>query len=449
MAEPPDALVPGAQFAFYGRTSTAEYQDPVTSQAWQREMAATLIAGHGKITVEFFDVGCSRRVSWERRPEAAALLEQALGADPPFDAVVVGEFERAFTNRQFEQVARRLRRHDIGVWLPEAGGPVDLDAPAHRVLMQVLAAQSQREVVRSRHRTVAAMTAQTVQQGRFLGGRPPYGYRLVDAGPHPNQAHAAWGRRCHRLAPDPVTAPHVRWMFAERLAGRSVAGIARELNERGVPCPSAADPERNRHRGGQLWNLRSVAVILANPRYTGRHVWSRQRSVPGAGRSTVAGEWAVSRTMSHPALVSEADFVAVQRVRAARRCRDGASRHYALAGLVRCRSCGRQMDSHWVNGRAGYRCRHGHNSARTRPAEAARNVYVREDVLLDQLGRHLAADRHRPGGAVEPSSAEEIVTRLQAESKVIVCGRDDWTLAPAQQTISRGPTISAAMIGMG
>jgi hypothetical protein len=31
--------------------------------------------------------------------------------------------------------------------------------------------------------------------------------------------------------PDPgpvVTAPHVRWMFAERLAGRSVAGIARE-----------------------------------------------------------------------------------------------------------------------------------------------------------------------------------------------------------------------------
>ena len=175
------------------------------------------------------------------------------------------------------------------MWLPEAGGPVDLDAPAHRVLMQVLAAQSQREVVRARHRTVAAMTAQTVEQGRFLGGRPPYGYRLVDAGPHPNRAHAAWGRRCQRLSPDPDTAPHVRWMFAERLAGRSVAGIARELNEQGVPCPSAADPERNRHRSGQAWNLRSVAVILANPRYTGRQVRSRHRSRPGAGRSTVTG----------------------------------------------------------------------------------------------------------------------------------------------------------------
>ena len=179
------------------------------------------------------------------------------------------------------------------VWVPEAGGPVDLNVPTHRVLIQVLAAQSQREVVRSRHRTVAAMTAQTIEQGRFLGGRPPYGYRLVDAGPHWNQAHAAWGRRCHRLAPDSVTAPHVRWMFAERRAGRSMAGIARELNERGVPCPSAADPDRNRHRSRQGWNLRSVAVILANPRYTGRQVWSRQRSLPGTGRSTVAGEWAV------------------------------------------------------------------------------------------------------------------------------------------------------------
>ena len=58
-------------------------------------------------------------------------------------------------------------------------------------------------------------------------------------------AHAGWGRRCQRLDPDPVTTPHVRWMFEQRLAGCSVAGIARELNERGVPCPSAVDPERN------------------------------------------------------------------------------------------------------------------------------------------------------------------------------------------------------------
>ena len=101
VAEPPDVVVPGVRFAFYGRTSTAEFQDPVTSRAWQREVAAALVAGHGTIMAEFFDVGCSRRVSWERRPEAAALLKQAQGVDRYFDAVVVGEFERAFTDCQF------------------------------------------------------------------------------------------------------------------------------------------------------------------------------------------------------------------------------------------------------------------------------------------------------------------------------------------------------------
>jgi hypothetical protein len=44
-----------------------------------------------------------------------------------------------------------------------------------------------------------------------------------------------WGRRAHRLEPDPVTAPVV---------------------------------------------LRTVAAILANPRYTGRQVWNRQPSEP-------------------------------------------------------------------------------------------------------------------------------------------------------------------------
>jgi hypothetical protein len=102
------------------------------------------------------------------------------------------------------------------------------------------------------------MAAQTREQDRYLGGRPPYGYRLVDAGPDPNRPHAAWGRRAHRLEPDPATAPVVRWMSVQRLAGHSVARITRALNDAGVPCPSAADPdgtrtERARHGRFAPW----------------------------------------------------------------------------------------------------------------------------------------------------------------------------------------------------
>jgi recombinase len=68
----------------------------------------------------------------------------------------------------------------------------------------------------------------------------------------------------------------VRWVFAQRFAGCSVAGIARTLNARGVPAPSAHDRVRNPHRTGTAWTLRTIAAILANPRYTGRQVWKRQ-----------------------------------------------------------------------------------------------------------------------------------------------------------------------------
>jgi site-specific DNA recombinase len=179
-----------------------------------------------------------------------------------------------------------FEHYGVSLWMPEVGGRVDWHAGDHEQTMVALGLSSKREITRTRVRVRAAMAAQTLEQGRYLGGRPPYGYRLADAGPHPNKAHAAWGRRAHKLEPDPVTAPVVSWMFGQRLAGHSAARITRALNDAGVPCPSAADPGRNPHRAGSGWTLRTVAAILANPRYTGRQVWNRQPSTAGGpGRS--------------------------------------------------------------------------------------------------------------------------------------------------------------------
>jgi hypothetical protein len=55
------------RFAFYGRISTEDWQDPVTSQARQLQQAVMLTAGHGKIVAEFFDAGESRALPWARR----------------------------------------------------------------------------------------------------------------------------------------------------------------------------------------------------------------------------------------------------------------------------------------------------------------------------------------------------------------------------------------------
>jgi Recombinase len=73
------------------------------------------------------------------------------------------------------------------------------------------------------------------------------------------------------------------------VARRRFANIARQLNDRGIPCPSGADPDRNRHRSGEAWTLQTVAAILGNSRYTGRQICNRQRTedrISGALNST-------------------------------------------------------------------------------------------------------------------------------------------------------------------
>lgn len=246
-------VVGGLRFAFYGRMSTAEFQERDTSLRWQREVAEETICGRGVIVAEYFDEGCSRRLPWHERPAAARLLADAARPDHDFDAVVIGEYERAFYGNQFTAVSSILSKHRVQIWLPETSGPVNVDSPVHQALMVLLGSQSRREVLRARHRVLAAMQTQTCIQGRFLGGRPPYGYRLAEAGPHPNPAHARWGRKLHRLEPDPTTARWVRWMFEQRATGRSVAGIARELGGAVVP--------RSVHRTFRMCELsRSCAV---------------------------------------------------------------------------------------------------------------------------------------------------------------------------------------------
>jgi site-specific DNA recombinase len=173
---------------------------------------------------------------------SSLIAGQLADPDRGWDAIVIGEYERAFYGNQYASMAPPFEHYGIGLQMPEAGGRVDWHAEDHEQTMLALGLSSEREITRTRIRVRTAMAAQTREQGRYLDGRPPYGYRLADAESHPDKAHAAWGRRAHRLEPGPATAPVVRWMFAQRLAGHSAARITRALNDAGVPCPSAADP---------------------------------------------------------------------------------------------------------------------------------------------------------------------------------------------------------------
>lgn len=312
--------------AFYGRCSTEDNQDPKTSRAWQLGIATRLVSPWDlDVVAEFFDVGQSRSVPWQRRPEAHRLLDALKNHARGWTAVVVGEGTRCWFGNQFSLIAPRLTAYGVELWVPELGGKFDPYNPSHTVLMSVLGGMSQSERQHVQARVRAAMDAQVLDEGRHQGGRPPYGYEIVDGGAHPNPRKAAEGHRLRVLVLDPPAATVVRRIYAEYLDGRGDRTIAAGLNRDGIACPSARGPQQNRHRRGDGWQGGTVRAILQNPRYTGYAVfgrWTKHEELinpddVAAGhvvrfRRSSPQRVVRSRQPAHPSIVSVEDFTLVQ-----------------------------------------------------------------------------------------------------------------------------------------
>ena len=180
--------------------------------------------------------------------------------------------------------------------------------------------------------------------------------------------------------------------------------------------------------------MTTVKAILANPRYTGRQVWNRQAvhhhldngSIDGGNeperRRNARQDWVISAMPAHPALVTEADFIAAQHIDALPRPNGGTPRHYRLVGVLRCASCGRRMISHWAHGHAWYRCRHGHTSTTPAVPGQPRTLYLREDRILEAITT-LRAGRPR-----EHVPAANTRAYLRNHNIVAVCGTQTVTL---------------------
>ena len=397
------------RFAFYGRVSTEDQQDPAASRQWQLRRATQLIepAG-GTVVEEFFDLALSRSLPWKRRPAALALMDSFKNPRRGFDAVVIGEPQRAFYGNQFGLTFPVFVHYGVALWVPEVGGAVDPGSDAHDLVMSLYGGMSKGERNRIKVRVKSAMSAQAAAEGRFLGGRPPYGYVLVDAGPHPNPGKAAHGQQLRRLSVDALAAPVVARIFREWIDGAGLQRVAVELNADGIPSPSGHDPSRNLHRasGRGLWSKSAIRAIVMNPRYTGRQVWNRQRRDEilidvedvALGHETRMRwndrcDWIWSESQTHEPIISVEDYEAAQR-RFGTGKRSGGGRNaapgrYALRGMLRCGLCGRKMQGNWSHDRAHYRCRFTADYPSPQ-AGHPRNVFIREDAILPALDQWLA-----------------------------------------------------------
>ncbi|MHB1782267.1 MAG: recombinase family protein [Acidimicrobiales bacterium] len=429
------------RFAFYGRVSTEDHQDEAASRGWQLRRARELIEPDGGVIVaEFFDVGQSRSLPWSRRPEASRLMAELATPGRSWQGIVIGEPARAFFGNQFSLTLPVIDHFGAELWVPEVGGRVDAESEAHEMLMTLFGGMSKGERNRTKVRVKAAMADMAEREGRFLGGRPPYGYRLVDGGPHPNPEKAAAGLKLHRLEPDPETGPVVARIFQMYLAGAGLRTIAQVLADDRVPSPSAHDKARNPHRLGRGWSFATVQTILQNPRYTGYQVWGRQPrheelldpTAPQDGYRTHqrwadTDAWIHSSELAQEPLVDEATYrraQALMRAKGAdvkRSIRSAKTNsQYLFTGRVTCAMCGRKMSGHRSGARLGYACRIRDAYALGNADPHPRSVWLTERdltaVALEWLAEIFApANRDRVLAGIADAAAEPDPDLARAE----------------------------------
>ena len=165
--------------------------------------AGALVAGRGRIVAAFFDVGQSRSLAWARRPQAAVLVAALADPERGWDAIVIGEYERAFYGGQYTSMAPLFEHYGVQLWMPEVGGRVDYHAEDHEETMLV----SEADFVAAQDASAPRGPAGTATRRYLLAG-------LLACGVCGRRLESAWsnGKHAYRcrhgytsaVTPDPA-----------------------------------------------------------------------------------------------------------------------------------------------------------------------------------------------------------------------------------------------------
>ena len=151
------------------------------------------------------------------------------------------------------------------------------------------------------------------------------------------------GQRFRLRTRDDETPGIIAEIFDSVIRGKSMAGIANGLNERGVLSPS-----------GGVWNAQAVNRLVRNPLYAGTLIWGRTRGgadVKPANEAEVTGFEAIRMDgFLEAPIVTQEQFQAVAEIlegnRDTLRRRRRSSPDFALSGLIVCGACGGRYHGH-------------------------------------------------------------------------------------------------------
>jgi site-specific DNA recombinase len=417
--------------ALYERRSTDEENQPYTIDAQDTRMRSYVDSQPGWRVVKTYTDDASG-ASTKRDGLQRAMRAARSGV---FDVLLVYRVDR-FSRNLRDMVTLLDDLDQFGVVFRSATEPFDTSTPMGRMLVQMLGmfAQFERDVIIDR---VVAGMERKAAQGKWRGGRRPFGYLVGDD---------------DRLIPEPAEAAVVQLVFElytrDRLGSDTIAA---SLNQRGL-----------RTTTGNLWSKTQILRMLENRVYLGE-INFREITAPDA----------------HPALVSQDVFDQAARILDVRgetpsHCATNSS-DYLATGRINCPRCGKPIIGTRATGKTKtyryYTCwnRNRYGTAKcdyprlnadaldAAILEAAAGFYRSQGALIaeavqDAAARHDAQHGHNTAeldrvhtdlakvgakidryldafedGKLDPESVEERLIKLRDQQKQLRHRRDELT----------------------
>lgn len=285
--------------------------------------------------------------AYKNNPEEREVLQDILvdARNKEFDVLLVYMSDRIGRLEEYAFYVATLNNLGIEVWTIK-DGQMKTETRNDRLLTFLQFWKNEGESEGTSNR-VRSSRIENVKSGKFVGGKAPYGYKLVDSGMISNH-----GRMLKKLVIVEEQAEIVRKIYGYVIhQGYGYEKIAKQLNQEGIPAPSLPQ-----------WKNGTVASILKNPIYMGYYAMDRRKTVYTKKRLD-RKDWILSeQQIPELVIVSEQDWERAQQIREARKNRIQASKEKSfqayeeqynvpfsasgklpLIGLCYCGYCGKRL----------------------------------------------------------------------------------------------------------
>ncbi|MCI7060846.1 MAG: recombinase family protein [Lachnospiraceae bacterium] len=259
----------------YTRVSTAMQIDGYSLEAQRSRMKAFAEFNDFEIAGEYEDAGKSGK-SIEGRNEFNQMMEDIKTGKDKVSYVLVFKLSR-FGRNAADVLSTLQTMQDFGVNLICVEDGIDSSKDAGKLMISVLSAVAEIERENIRIQTMEGRI-QKAREGKWNGGFPPYGYKLVNGFLEINEEEA----------------PAIRTIF-EQYVGTDMGstGIARYLEKHGIhkiPRDNGKNP---------LFDAALIRKIIKNPVYCGKIAYGRRKTEKVHG------------TRNEYKLVEQDDFIVV------------------------------------------------------------------------------------------------------------------------------------------